>query len=185
LKPAAGVPRYFVLSAEPGEAKISGRTGLGPAQAVGVGPVKLPGYLGKKSLAIHKDDNEIEYLQSAHWAEILEQGFDRVFAADLAAHLPGKQVRRGWRSDEVSMEIHIAVVRFDVDVSGQGVLTANYRIVSPGKSQLLRNGQIYADRQGARPETDPKGATATLSSLVDDLSAELAKAVEASPEQTR
>ncbi len=183
LKPAEGVPRYFVLSAVPGEAKVASQSGSEATQTVVIGSVKLPGYLTRKSLAIRKGANEIEYLQSAHWAESLEQGFGRVFAADLAARLPGKQVRRMWRSDDVSPEIHVTVDRFDVDAAGKGELAANYRILIPGKSQVLKTGQFRAARTGARPESDPKGAIATLSSLVDDLSAELGKTVQVPTEQ--
>jgi uncharacterized lipoprotein YmbA len=183
LKPAAPAPRYFVLSAVPEEGEISRRTGSEALQAVGVGPVKLPGYLARKSLAIRKGANEIEYLQSAHWAENLEQGFGRVFAADLAARLLGKQIRRAWRSDEVALEIHITVERFDVDAAGQGALVAGYRILARGKGQVLKAEQFRAGRPGPRPESDPKGATATLSSLVDDLCGELAKVVEKTTER--
>jgi uncharacterized lipoprotein YmbA len=183
LKPAEGVPRYFVLSAVPGEAKVSSQTGSDGTQTVVIGSVKLPAYLAKKSLAVRKGANEIEYLQSAHWAESLEQGFGRVFAADLAARFPDKQVRRAWRSGEASSEIQIVVDRFDVDVAGHGELAANYRILIPAKNQMLKAAQFRATRSGARPDSDPKGATATLSSLVDDLSAELAKAVQAMGEQ--
>ncbi len=183
LKPAAAVPRYFVLSAVPAEAAVSSPTGSEATQTVVIGSVKLPGYLAKRSVAVRKGANEIEYLQSAHWAENLEQAFGRVFAADLAARLPGKQVRRGTRSDEVSPEINITVDRFDVDVAGKGELAATYRILIPGKSQVPRTGHFSATRTGARPESDAKGATATLSSLVDDLSAELAKTLQATTEQ--
>lgn len=183
LKPAAPAPHYFVLSAVPAKEEIAMRNGPEPTQAVGVGPVKLPGYLARKSLAIRKDANEIGYLQSAHWAENLEQGFGRVFTADLAARLPAKQIRRAWRSDEVALEIHIAVEQFDVNDAGQGALVAGYRILAPGKGQVLKAEQFRAGRPGPRPESDPKGATATLSSLVDDLSGELAKVIEKTTEQ--
>ena len=183
LKPVEAAPRYFVLSPVPGEAKVSSQTGPETTQAVVIGSVKLPGYLAKKSLAIRKSANEIEYLQTAQWAENLEQGFGRVFAADLAARFPDRQVRRFGRSGEASVEIHVSVNRFDVDVAGKGELTANYRILASGKNQTTKTGQFRATRTGARPESDPKEATATLSALVDDLSAELAKAVQAMGDQ--
>jgi uncharacterized lipoprotein YmbA len=183
LKPVETAPRYFVLSPAAGEAKVSSRTGLETTQVVVIGSVKLPGYLAKKSLAIRKSANEIEYLQTAQWAENLEQGFSRVFAADLASRFPDRQVRRVGRNGEVSVEIHVSVDRFDVDAAGKGELTANYRILTSGKNQTTKTGQFRATRSGARPESDPKGATAALSLLVDDLSAELAKTVQAMAEQ--
>jgi len=171
LKPAQATARFFVLSPLPGAAAPGS-----PALAVGVGPVKLPAYLFKDSLAVRKGTNEVEYLDSALWAEHLNSGFQRVLAANLAVLLPTDQVRlSAWRREDVAMEVYVTVEQFDVDRTGAGVLVAWWRILSPGGEKTLKAGQFRAAREGAPPQADPLGATATLSALLGDLSRELAE----------
>jgi len=171
LKPARATARYFVLSPLPGTA-----TPGSPTPGVGVGQVKLPAYLFRNSLAVRKGTNEVEYLEGALWAEQLSGGFQRVLAANLAALLPTDQVRLStWRREDVAMEVYVTVEQFDVDSTGVGVLVAWWRILSPGGDRILKAGQFRATLQGAPPQTDPLGATATLSELLGDLSRELAK----------
>jgi uncharacterized protein len=177
LKPARPTSRFFVLSPLPSGA-APGSTPL----AVGVGQVKLPGYLFNTSLAVRKGTNEVEYLQNALWAEQMPSGFQRVLAANLAVLLPTDQVRlSSWRLEDVKMEVQVAVEQFDVDTSGRGVLVAWWRVLSPGGEKLLRSGRFQASRQGPPPRENPDGASATLSSLLADLSRELAGAMRVLP----
>ena len=173
LKPARPTARFFVLSPLPGGA-APGSTQL----AVGVGPVKVPAYLFKDSLAVRKGTNEVGYLDNALWAEQLPSGFQRVLAADLAILLPTDQVRlSAWRREDVALEVYVTVEQFDVDTAGQGVLVAWWRIMSPGGEKLLKAGQFRAAHQGWAPQANPQAATATLSGLLADLSRELAEAL--------
>ena len=175
LKPAESTARYFVLKPVPiiGSGSVASNS-----LAVGLGKVKLPAYLLETSLAVSKGTNEIEYLPSAFWAERLDTGFQRVLAADLAAALPTEQVRvSSWRSEDVAAEVYVAVEQFDVDAKGQGVLTAQWRILSPGGEKILKAGGSRLSRQGPPPGTSPSGAVATLSELVADLSRQLAQAL--------
>ncbi len=171
LKPARATTRYFVLSPLPGTAAPGS-----PTPAVGVGQVKLPAYLFRNSLAVRKGTNEVEYLEGALWAEQLSSGVQRVLAANLATLLPTDQVRLStWRREDVAMEVYVTVEQFDLDSTGAGVLVAWWRILSPGGDKILKAGQFRATRQGAPPQTDPLGATATLNELLGDLSRELAE----------
>jgi len=173
LKPAHATARYFVLSPLPDAAA----PGL-PTLAVGIGQVKLPAYLFKDSLAVRKGTNEVEYLENALWAEQLSSGFQRVLAANLAALLPSDQVRlSAWHQEDVALEAYITVEQFDVDTAGRGVLVAWWRILSPGGEKMLKAGQFRASREGAPPQSDPPGATATLSELLGGLSREMAEAM--------
>jgi len=173
LKPAKSTTRYYVLT--PIAATQSGSGSL----AVGLGQVKLPPYLFNTSLAVSKGTNEVEYVDSALWAERLDAGFQRVLAANLAIVLPTEQVRMSaWRSEEVAAEVYVTIEQFDVDVSGQGVLIARWRILSPGGEKVLKPGGSRLSRQGPPPDAGASGAVATLSELVADLSRELAQALQ-------
>jgi uncharacterized lipoprotein YmbA len=183
LKPTEPTARYFVLKPLPA-------TGPGPAVsnslAVGLGQVKLPSYLFNTSLAVSKGTNEIEYLPSAFWAERLDTGFQRVLAADLATVLPAEQVRlSSWQSEDVAAEVQLTVEQFDVDAKGQGVLIAQWRILSPGGEKILKIGSSRLSHQGPPPNTNASGAVATLSELVADLSRQLAQALKETPLASR
>lgn len=173
LKPARPTARYFVLST----VTASAAPAASPI-AVGVGPIKLPPYLFKDSMAVRKGTNEVDYLDNALWAEQLPAGFQRVLAADLGALIPTDQVRlSSWSPADVSLGVYVTVEEFDVDTSGRGVLDAWWRLLSPDGQKLLNAGQFRASHEGPSPLNDPQGATATLSGLLADLSRALAKAI--------
>ena len=175
LKPAKSTARHFVLTpvatTEPTAAPRS-------SVAVGVGPVKLAAYLFNTSMAVRQGTNEIDYLPSAIWAERLDTGLQRVLAANLATLLPTDQIRlSAWQTGDVSVEVYVAIERFEVDARGQGVLIAWWRILSPGGEKILKASESRFTRQGRLPDVDPSGAVATLSDLIADMSRQLAQAI--------
>jgi uncharacterized protein len=176
LKPAKNTTRQFVLTPLPATGQAATPAG---SIAVGVGQVKLPAYLFDTSLAVRKGTNEIDYLTEVLWAERLDVSLQRVLAANLAILLPTDQIRlSSWRSDDVAAEIHVTIEQFDVDASGQAVLVAWWRILSPGGAKTLKSAQARLTRLGPAPETNPSGAVATLSDLVGELSRQLAQALQ-------
>jgi uncharacterized lipoprotein YmbA len=184
LKPAKPTARHFVLTSLPAAEPAAAPHG---SVAVGIGPVKLAAYLFNTSFAVRNGTNEIVYLSSVLWAERLDTGLQRVLAADLATLLPTDQVRlSAWQSADVSVEVYVAIERFDVDAQGHGVLAAWWRILSPGGEKIIKAGETRLTRQGPPPDADPSGAVATLSELAADLSRQLAQAVkETTGSQTR
>ena len=173
LKPAESTARHFVLTPLPAQ-ETQARATLG----VGLGQVKVPPYLFDTSLAVRKGTNEISYLTSALWAERLDNGLQRVLAANLMALLPAAQVRlSAWRSEEVSAEVYVSIQQFDVDTGGHAVLVAWWRVLSPGGEKTLRTGETRLARSGPPPDADPSGAVAALSQLVGDFSRQLAEVI--------
>lgn len=175
LKPSKAVTRQFVLTSLPAAAAPAGNSNR---IAVGVGQVKLPAYLLNSSLAVRSGTNEIDYLPWTTWAEPLRDGLQRTIAANLATLLPSDQIRLSeWRSDDVSVGLYVAFERFDVNVGGEAVLAAWWRVLSPGGERLLKSGETRLTRAGPPPATDPSGAVATMSDLVGEMSRQLARAV--------
>jgi uncharacterized protein len=180
LKPAKSTARYYVLT--PVAATQSGSGSL----AVGLGQVKLPAYLFNTLLAVRQGTNEVGYLDSAIWAERLDAGFQRVLAANLAIILPTEQIRlSAWQRADVAAEVYVTVEQFDVNASGQGVLIARWRILSPGGEKVLKAGGSRLSRPGPPPDAGASGAVATLSELVADLSRQLAQALKETPLASR
>jgi uncharacterized lipoprotein YmbA len=182
LEPSGVTPRSFVLT--PLAVAPPTASSTRPAAFVlGISGVKVPGYLFKKSMAMRQEGNEIVYLEAAVWAERMDTGLQRVLAANLGTLLGTDQVRLStWRPEEVSVEVYVNVERFDVDSHGDGVLTAWWRLVAPNGEKVLASGKFTSTHSGPSPEKDPRGAALSMSTLVADLSRELARAIQASSE---
>jgi uncharacterized lipoprotein YmbA len=173
LKPSDLVVRSFVLTALPAPAEA---TAPAAVQTVGIGFVKVPGYLMANSLAMRQEGNEIVYLPNARWAERLDRGLQRVIAVNLTTLRPALQARlSAWRPEEVSAEIYVTIEQFDADALGGFVLTASWRVVSPGGGELRQAGRFHTTRQGQAPDADPLAATRLMSALVAELSQHLAR----------
>jgi hypothetical protein len=176
LKPAKSSARHFVLTPVPA---VGAATVAPGSIAVGLGQVKIPAYLFNTSLAVRRGTNEIEYLPSAYWAERLNTGFANVLAADLVIALPTDRIYlSAWPRDQVTAEVYVTLEQFDVDEGGTGILVARWRLGSPGGEQLLKAGTSRFAQQGPRPDDNPSGAVATLSTLIADFSRQLAQALQ-------
>lgn len=176
LKPARQTARYFVLSPVVGAPPASS-----PPLAIGVGIVKVPDYLFKDTIAIRKSTNEVAYILADLWAEHVNIGFQRVLAANLSTLVPANQIRLSeWRTSDVAVGVYVTLEQFDVDEHGQGVLIAWWRVTSPAGDKVLKSAQFRSKLNGPAPQADPQGATATLSSLIGQLSSEIARAIKES-----
>lgn len=182
LKPAESAARHFVLTPLP--VLEAGAKSVLPG-GVGVGQVRIPSYLFETSMALRKGTNEVEYLRDIMWAERLENGVQRVLAANLAVLMPGKSIRQStWNSTDVDAELYVTVDRFDTDSSGRCVFIARWRIVSPGGRKALHAGETSLARLGPSPHTDPAGAVAVMSELLADFSREVVGALQNLPTLT-
>ena len=175
LKPAPDTSRHFVLTSLPPAETVNVASGTSRVDVI---HVKIPSYLFDSSLAVRKGTNEIVYPPGTLWAERLNTGIPRVLGADLSSLLPSEQIRVAvGSSEDVAREIGVTIDQFDVSSSGQAVLVAKWRILSPGGEKMLRSGESRLSRSGPAPDTDPSGAVGTLSDLIADLSRQLAQAL--------
>ena len=168
-------PRRFVLTPIPASGQVV--TGIDPL-SVGVRQVKMFPYLLPSSMVVRKSANEIDYLESALWAERLNQGFQRVLAADLAAVLPSDRVYlSAWERDQAAVRLAINVEQFDVDLQGRGTLIADWVVLAPDSEKPLTSGRAHVTRTGAAPRGNPETIATTLSVLAGEFSQELAQAL--------
>jgi uncharacterized lipoprotein YmbA len=176
LKPVESTERQFLLTSLPAPKERKLDTA---APVLGISRIKLPEYLLNSALAVRRGSNEVVYLPDRLWAERLDSGLQRVLAANLGTLLPTSQIRlSSWSSRDVNAELHVAIEQFDLDTNGRGVLVAWWRILSPGGEKALGAGEGRFARQGTAPVSDPAAAVGTLSGLVEDLSRQLAGAVQ-------
>lgn len=175
LKSARAPTQHFILAPIPFPERAPA-TPLPPV--VEVKFVKMPAYLLRDAMVVRKSATELGYLEAALWAERLDQSFQQTLADNLAILLSAD---RGWLSaagrPQVSVRVSVEVEQFDVDIQGQGTLTARWRLTVPGSDSPVKSGQTHQVRPGAIPRAHPQAIATTLSALIADFSQALAQAV--------
>ncbi len=150
--------------------------------AIGVGIVKLPPYLLRRSVAVREGTNEVRYLEGSLWAEYLDQSFQRTLAANLSRLLHTDRIRQSaWQRHEISLAVYVSIERFDVNQEGVGVLSAWWRLTSPGGDKVLKSGQSDLRIEGPKPTENAGSIVRTLSELNAQLSQTIAQAIGALP----
>ncbi|HLF98818.1 MAG TPA: PqiC family protein [Methylococcaceae bacterium] len=124
-------------AAEPGGAENRSRP------VVGVGPVKLPGYLNRPQIALAVGQGQIRLDEFRRWSEPLEDNFTRVLAENLRRLLPEVEVViYPWRrSLDVAVQVEISVDVFHVAQDGNSLLDAQWVATRGGKTELLKQSR--------------------------------------------
>ena len=168
-------PRQFVLSPL---AKPPANEAFSRPPGIGVGLVRVPGYLQRSSMAVRKDNNEIVYLDAAVWAERLDSLIQRGLAENLSTLVPTDSIRlSSWLKDEVSRAVSVTIERLDVTPEGQGTLVAWWRVTSSEGSKTYKDGEIRITQKPVSPGVHPEGVADTVSQLVAQMSQVLAQAI--------
>jgi uncharacterized lipoprotein YmbA len=167
--------RHFVLAP-------TSTNELAPAAAkhlsVGIGFVKMPSYLLRKSMAVRNGANEIGYNEDAQWAERLDQCFQRIVAANLSRLLPSANIYpTDWPRDQETIKVFIDIQQLDVDSTGNGNLNAHWRITASDSDRQVKTGQSRLTRTGASPRGHPEVIATTLSDLTAEFSRDLAQSI--------
>lgn len=139
LEPLAGGP----AGGEPASAERKSRP------VIGVGPVKLPGYLNRPQIALAVGQGQIHIDEFRRWSEPLEENFTRVLAENLRRLLPESEVLiYPWRrSIGVDVQLEIMVDVFHTTQDGKSLLDAQWVATRGGKTELLKQSsqQLPAD----------------------------------------
>jgi uncharacterized lipoprotein YmbA len=165
--------KYYVLT------PLSGSVAAAPearAVSVGVGPVRLPGYLDRPQIVTRRGSDEIDLGDLDRWGEALADGVPRAIAGSIGALLPSARIALFPWAGTVQYQVMIDVNRFDGALGGEVVLDARWRIVGPDRKDVV-------DRRFAARE--PVGAAtyaaqvAAMSRALEALSREIAGALAA------
>ncbi len=173
IKPAQVRTRHFVLTPIP--ASDHAPVGAEPP-SIEVGFVKMPSCLLRDSMAIRKGDNEFQYLETALWAERLDQSFRQTLAQNLSVLLASHRAYLTAEGpDPAIMRVSVDVQQFDVDAEGRGTLLAAWRLAARGADKPVETGHVHLTRSGPSPRGKPEVIATTLSTLTGDFSRELAQ----------
>jgi uncharacterized protein len=175
-KPSPNPSRIFVLfsplqTAERQDLDRPGQISLG------VGPVRLPGYLDRREILTRVAQNRFDLSENDRWAEPLDENFTHLLAQNLSVLLGSDRIiTYPWPLDKrPHYRVEIDVFRFEVNSAGEAQLSARWSVIDQtGKSASNLKESLLA-RQAKEKSTD--GSVAALSETVADLSREIAKTV--------
>ena len=129
-------------------------------------------------MVVRKSTTEIEYLETALWAERLDQSFRRTLAENLSLLLASDRAYlSASERDRVALRVSVSVEQFDVDAQGRGTLLAAWRLNAAGSEKPIKSGQARLIRPGPAPRGNPQAIATTLSALLAEFSRELAPAL--------
>jgi uncharacterized lipoprotein YmbA len=175
IKPARVPTRHFVLAPIPGREHA-------PVAAqplfVEVPFVKMPSYLLRDSMVVRKSADEVEYRETALWAERLDQSFRQTLAENLSLLLASDRAYlAAAERDRVVLRVSVNVQQFDVDTEGRGTLLAEWRLTAVGADKPMKIGQAHLTCPGPSPRGKPEAIATTLSALLAEFTRELAPAL--------
>ena len=183
IKPARVPTRHFVLVPIPASEQASTTAQQVSAE---VGFVKMPSYLLRDSMVVRKSANEVEYLETALWAERLDHSFRQTLAQNLSMLVASDRAcLSASQRDRLVVRVSVNVEQFDVDTEGRGTLLAAWRLTSVGADKPMKIGQAHLTRPGPSPRGNPQAIPTTLSALVAEFSRDLAPALRESGQAGR
>ncbi len=175
MKPTRVQTRHFVLApvSRPEHALVGAQR-----VPIEVASVKMPSYLLRDSMVVRRGEHEFQYLETALWAERLDQSFRRTLTQNLSVLLASDRAYLTAEGrDQAIMRVSVDVQQFDVDTEGRGTLLAGWRLGAVGLDKPLKTGHVHLTRSGPSPRGKPEAIATTLSALTADCSRELAQAL--------
>jgi hypothetical protein len=140
---------------------------------IGVGPVRLPGYVDRAPLVTRRGAEEIDVADLDRWGEPLADGVPRIIADNLAALMPAARIAlfpwSGSRAPQYQVVVEVA--RFDGPLGGALVLDARWRVIGSDRRDPSEHRFSVAEPTGA--PTYP-ALVAAMSRALDGLSREIA-----------
>ncbi len=144
LNPKEDPTRYYVLAmfkVDPDLYAAAGLTGETEEQAslssgphldisVGVGPIKLPGYLKRTRMVTRESDSEIRYLETERWAQPLGESLQYAMVGNLSMLLWTEEVvfHPWYKTGEPDYSVEVDVGRFERAHDGSALLAARWTI---------------------------------------------------------
>ena len=145
--------------------------------SLGVGPVRLPGYLDRREIVTRVAQNRFDLSENDRWAEPLDENFTHVLAQDLSVLLGSDRIiTYPWPLDKrPHYRVQIDVFRFEVNAAGEAELSARWAVIDEAGKKTPNLNESRLSRPAKDKSTDAH--VAALSETVADLSREIAKTV--------
>ena len=172
--------RLFSLTSLPEpEAEPVASTGSSePMQAaIGVGPIRLPGYLDQDQLVTRISQNSIRLSNNDRWAEPLEDNIAQVLGHNLSILLrTDRVVLHPWSAQQrPAYQVEIDVLSFEPDTAGTAHLAARWVLRDVASRQTIAEKETRLSDSAAGGSAEQ--SVASLSQALGDLSVEIAKVI--------
>ena len=168
--------KFFALTSLPRSGQSAANSAGTSALALGIGPIKLPGYLDRPQVVSRVSENRFVIAQNDRWAEPLEENFSRVLSQNLSMLLhTDRMVVYPWeRSQQPKYQVQVELLRFEPNVEQTVELWARWSIIDSTKKMLS-----VKDSYLSRPTKDKsvEASVASMSEAVADLSREISSAL--------
>ncbi len=163
---------FYVLSAH----EFPAPTGASPT--LGVGPVTIPEYLGRKHMVYNRVDNSLQVANLDMWAEPLDNGVQRVLMLNLTGLLNTQDVSIfPWRPERApDFGVEVNLLQLDANET-EALLTADWLVYRPGGNAPInrRISRLQMPLPAGAPE--PQQVAAAYSTLLFQLSEIIAAAI--------
>ena len=176
--------RFFTLTPL-AEAETAAKN-LGAEQlSLGVGPVRLPGYLDREELVTRVSQNRFDVAQNDRWIEPLEENFTRVLSQNLSALLrTDRIVRYPWPNNRrITHQVEVEILRFEPTSAEEVQLAARWTVIDGGTKQPLAVKNSALKRRIRAPSRE--ASVDTMSEALADFSREIADTVRAIVQQQK
>jgi uncharacterized lipoprotein YmbA len=176
--------RFFTLTSQVEPDPSTKNSGLAEL-SLGVGPVRIPGYLDREEMVTRVAQNRFEVAQNDRWIEPVEENLSRVLAQNLYTLLRIERVvRHPWPNGRrITHQVEVEIIRFEPTSEREAQLTARWTVVDVATKQPLVARTSFLKRPIQQESRE--AAVDAMSGTLADLSREIADAVRAVAAQNK
>lgn len=170
--------RFYVLDSPAATGPEMKRSADEGCLSIGIGPIKIPGYLDQPQIVTRIGPDEIKLAEFDRWAEPFKDNFTRVLAKDLSNLLCTKAiVVFPWRGGiPIDYRVEMEVLRLDGSLGGDVSLEAWWMVFSgDGKKMVLTRKSTFTEATDGK---DYRSLVSAQSRAVAKLSQEIAKTIQ-------
>ena len=143
---------------------------------VGVGPVRIPGYMARVQIVTRLDRNEVKLSEFDRWADTVAERIPAIIEDNLAALLPKGEVReyRVHRHVKFTHQLVVDISEFIGEPGGDAVLEAEWYLVDLAKEEPDAAARVGSYRRNIKGKTH-NDVVSAMSLLLGDLAEDIAK----------
>jgi uncharacterized protein len=180
FEPKPDPSRYFALASLPRTPQRAENSTVTNALALGVGPVRFPGYLDRQQIVTRISQNRFAVAENDRWAEPLEDNFSRVLTQNLSILLSTDRiVTYPWgRNQRPAYQVQVDVLRFEPNPEQLVELWARWTILDNARKTLSVKDSYLSQRVR---DKSTEAEVAAMSEVLANFSQEIAMSIRSLP----